>query len=109
MVPCGVDLREPELVPRVGPERVVRHQLVGYLPGERWIQAAPDVDRGLLLALERLLREADSPAPPARFLNGTARARRGNRGLSCWDRSRGRRSGSETGAADDLRALEAKR
>ena len=49
--PCNREIRDAELVARVGAERVVRHELLGHLFRELLIQAAAHVDAHELAVL----------------------------------------------------------
>jgi hypothetical protein len=51
----GGRLRVPEFVPRVGAERVLRHELLGHLGRERGFEAAGHVDSSQLRPLGRLV------------------------------------------------------
>ena len=64
------DVREAQLVARVRAERVVRHELVGDLPGQRRVEPARHVDRRQFVALDvRIggeLGALDAPGRPVR-------------------------------------------
>ena len=73
----GRHLRDAELIPRMGAERVLRHQLIGDLSREARFDAALDVDQGELLVLEGgLARELRSLARKIGLLGVGLRADR---------------------------------